>query len=154
MLFDRLRVEARVPGASNAILIIGGAGGGGSVATVACLHRPDRDRNGVDDPAPHSAWRSIGTAIWDALLSDKVAVSAGFEGQGPTGRYDASDKLMTAIGYSALDSGSWAGDAGSTFVHFLTMRMNSVRLLPLARFQKLLTMPYLAWRKPSFSSLG
>jgi len=32
MLFDRLRVEARVPGASNAILIIGGAGGGGSVA--------------------------------------------------------------------------------------------------------------------------
>ncbi|RFZ88108.1 zinc-binding alcohol dehydrogenase family protein [Shinella sp. WSJ-2] len=41
MLFDRLKVRDAVPGAANAILIIGGAGGVGSVAVQLARHLTD-----------------------------------------------------------------------------------------------------------------
>ena len=72
---------------------------------------------GSEDSAsyhPYIEWRSIGALLWDALLSDDVAASAGFGNW--AGSSELSDKLMTAIAYSALDSGSAGADAGYGYV--------------------------------------
>ncbi|UJW73550.1 calcium-binding protein [Rhizobium sp. SL42] len=74
------------------------------------------DGKGTDAPPPHAEWRTVGTLVWDAILSNDVAAAGGFLGAGPTGRYDAYAKLMSAIAYSALDSGSHEADADYGYV--------------------------------------
>ncbi|MDQ0456702.1 hypothetical protein QO005_003047 [Rhizobium paknamense] len=64
----------------------------------------------------HVQWASVGKELWDAAFDQDVGRSAGFTDVGNAGRYDAASKLMTAIAYSALDSGSASADAGYGYV--------------------------------------
>ncbi len=66
--------------------------------------------------AGHSAWASIGPELWAAMFSDKIADFAGFQPEGVGGTYNAASKLMTAIAYSALDSGSASAEANYGYV--------------------------------------
>ncbi len=57
-------------------------------------------------------WASIGRPLYDALYSDRVANAVGFN-QTSDGWYGASAKMMAAIAYSAIDSGTMPfGDTG------------------------------------------
>ncbi|MGJ8573381.1 MAG: calcium-binding protein [Hoeflea sp.] len=61
-------------------------------------------------------WLYSQPLIYRTLYSDDVALAAGFDPAGETGRYDPSEKLMAAIAYSALDSGAAGESAAYTHV--------------------------------------
>ena len=51
-------------------------------------------------------WKNISSPFWDALFDRNVAKAAYFADAGTSGRYDAEDKMMNAIAYSAIDEGT------------------------------------------------
>ena len=81
-LFDRLDVKKPVPGAARAILIVGGAGGVGSIAIPARppAHRPDGDRHGLAPGDPGMGPRTRGPPCRRPLPA------AGGSGGGPRSR--------------------------------------------------------------------
>ena len=53
-----------------------------------------------------SDWRSIGASLKASYFNDTVASAIGFLGNGETGWYAASAKMLAAIAYSAVDTAS------------------------------------------------
>ena len=62
----------------------------------------------------HISWTSIGATLWAALFDQKLGAAAGFDDL--EGTSNASSKLLTAIAYSALNSGSSGADANYGYV--------------------------------------
>ncbi|TAZ71163.1 hypothetical protein ELH72_30080, partial (plasmid) [Rhizobium ruizarguesonis] len=64
----------------------------------------------------HISWQSISKALLDTLFNDDIGKAAGFAGPDSEGFATEAGKLMTAIAYSALDSGSAGNDADYGYV--------------------------------------
>ncbi|WP_447971535.1 calcium-binding protein [Nitrospira sp. M1] len=52
----------------------------------------------------HLDWESIGPALINAIFTTEVAEQAGFKPADTQGRYSETDKMLSAIAYSALDT--------------------------------------------------
>ncbi|WP_164736472.1 calcium-binding protein [Rhizobium vallis] len=62
----------------------------------------------------HISWTSIGATLWATLFDQKMGAATGFENL--EGSSNAASKLLTAIAYSALDSGSSEADSNYGYV--------------------------------------
>ncbi len=62
------------------------------------------------------SWVHIAEPLLHAMFSEDIGAATGFDPAGTNGVYSAASKMLAAIAYSALDSGSAGADAGYGYV--------------------------------------